>query len=120
MPNFVTKVGKILSRQKSPDRYTLVSIFKPKDIEERNHGVLYFILEILSPDPAMSRVAKMIEDTVIEEYYQNTSNGLTSLEHALKKVNDALANFAEEGEVGWTGSAADEIGWFVEQSYNTQ
>ncbi len=103
MPNFVTKVGKILSRQKSPDRYTLVSIFKPKDIEERNHGVLYFILEILSPDPAMSRVAKMIEDTVIEEYYQNTSNGLTSLEHALKKVNDALANFAEEGEVGWVG-----------------
>ena len=101
--NFVTKVGKILSRQRTPDRYTLVSIFKPKEKAEKDHGVLYFIIEILSPDPAMKKVAQLIEQTVIEEYYRDLSDGLESFEAAMKKVNESLADLAEEGEVGWVG-----------------
>ncbi|HRY60500.1 MAG TPA: hypothetical protein P5096_03925 [Patescibacteria group bacterium] len=101
--NYVVKVGKILSRQKKPDRYTLVSILKPQTIEEKNHGIIYFIIEILSTDPSMMRVAKLIEKTTIDEYYQNLSDGLTSLENALKKINERLASLADEGEIGWIG-----------------
>ncbi|MBI2448612.1 hypothetical protein HYV44_03615 [Candidatus Microgenomates bacterium] len=103
MSSYITKVGKILSRQKSPDRYTLVSIFRPNDQEERDHGILYFVLEIMSADPSMNKVAKMIESIIIEEYYQSLGSGLDALEISLKKVNEALAELAEEGEVAWIG-----------------
>jgi len=101
--NFVTKVGKILSRQRIPDRYTLVSIFKPKEKQEKDHGILYFVIEILSADPAMKKVAQLIEETVIEEYYKDLTDGLDSLEAAIKKVNENLADLADEGEVSWIG-----------------
>ncbi|MFA7309190.1 MAG: hypothetical protein WC045_03985 [Patescibacteria group bacterium] len=101
--NYITLVGKILSKQKTPDRHTLVSLFKPRDNAEKEHGMLYFVLEIMSPDPAMARVIKMIETTVIEEYYQDLTSGIDSLEMALKKVNERLTYLADEGEVGWIG-----------------
>lgn len=100
---FITKVGKILSRQKNPDRYTLVSIFKPESSEERDHGMIYMIIEILSSDPTMGRVAKLIEKILIEKYYENLEDGLTSFETTLKAINEKLASLADEGEIGWIG-----------------
>ena len=101
--NYITKVGKILSRQKSPNRVTLVSIFKPQNKEQKDHGVIYFIIEILYNDPTMGRVAKLIERTIIDKYYENLDDGLESLEVALKAVNEKLLSIADEGEIGWIG-----------------
>jgi len=101
--SFITKVGKILSRQKNPDRYTLVSIFKPDSPEERDHGVVYMIIEILSSDPTMGRVAKLIEKVLLEKYYESFGDGLSSFEASLKAVNEKLAALADEGEIGWIG-----------------
>ncbi|MDD5731568.1 MAG: hypothetical protein PHU42_01635 [Patescibacteria group bacterium] len=100
---FITKVGKILSRQKNPDRYTLVSIFKPDSQQQKDHGTIYMIIEILSSDPTMGRVAKVIEKILIEKYYENLEDGLTSFEATLKIINEKLASLADEGEIGWIG-----------------
>jgi hypothetical protein len=100
---FITKVGKILSRQKTPDRYTLVSIFKPDTPEQKSHGMVYLIIEILSSDPTMGRVAKLIEKVLIEKYYEDLGDGLTSFETTLKAINEKLSILADEGEIGWVG-----------------
>uniref|UniRef100_A0A7C4LZB9 PPM-type phosphatase domain-containing protein n=1 Tax=candidate division CPR3 bacterium TaxID=2268181 RepID=A0A7C4LZB9_UNCC3 len=99
----ITKVGKILSRQKNPDRHTLVSIFKPESPEAKKHGVIYMVLEILSSDPTMGRIAKLIEKILIEEYYKNIGDGLGSFESSLKVINEKLSELADEGEIGWIG-----------------
>jgi len=101
--SYITKVGKILSRQKNPDRITLVSIFKPQNKEQRDHGVIYFIIEILYNDPTIGRVAKIIEKTIIDKYYESLDDGLESFEAALKAVNEKLSTLADEGEIGWIG-----------------
>lgn len=101
--SYVTKVGKILSRQKNPDRHTLVSVYRPSEPEEKDHGVLYFVIEIISNDPTIGRVAKIIEAVTIKEYYKSLGNGLASFEEALKRINEKLSDLADEGEIGWIG-----------------
>jgi len=103
-PHYITKVGKILSRQKYPDRTSLATVHKPQDPLERASGILYFVIEIINTDPAMRDIAKLIVDTTIDAYYKEpVEDPLSKFEAALKKVNEKLASLAEEGEVGWVG-----------------
>ena len=108
--HFITKVGKILSRQKHPDRFSIATVYKPQDPDQRDHGIIYITMEILNSDPAMNDIAKLIMDTITETYYKETGDPLLSFELTLKAINEKLAALAEDGETGWIGKINAIIG----------
>lgn len=99
---YITRVGKIISRQKFPDRASNAFVFRPEEPLKRKYGILYFVCEILNPDPEMNDIIKAIVDTTCETYYKDLEKEpLTSFEEALKKVNNVLFEIAESGEISW-------------------
>ncbi|MFH1749675.1 MAG: hypothetical protein ABH837_02155 [bacterium] len=105
MENYNTRIGKILTTQKLPDRFIKTSVHYPKNPTEEEHGTLIFLIEILSPWFPSTEIGNAIINTTIEEYYRGSkyADTLTRFEEALKKVNEKLAEMASQGVNDWIG-----------------
>ncbi len=105
MENYNTRIGKILTTQKLPDRFIKASIHHPRNPAEEEHGTLIFLVEILSPWFPSTEIGNAIINTTIEEYYRGSkyADTLTRFEEALKKVNEKLAEMASQGVNEWIG-----------------
>ncbi|MFC1656611.1 hypothetical protein ACFL14_01425 [Patescibacteria group bacterium] len=105
MENYSTRIGKILTTQKLPDRFIKASVHHPKNPNEEEHGTLIFLVEILSPWFPSTEIGHAIIDTTIREYYKGSkyADTLTRFEEALKKVNEKLAEMASRGVNDWIG-----------------
>jgi hypothetical protein len=99
----VTKVGKLLSeKQKKVSGYSRAYEYVPADFFEKQHGTLYFVIEIASPNPTAGEIGEMIIGVIKEEYYADLDRDvLVSFESALKAVNKELANLAAQGKTSW-------------------
>ncbi len=99
-----TRIGKVLSHQKARGGFSTSIAYEPDDEVERQHGSLYFVIDIGSPSPLTADIAYNIIDIIKEEYYSDLElTPSESFENALKAANDELSAIAKQGEKDWIG-----------------
>jgi hypothetical protein len=83
----------------------------PTDLEERNHGSVYAVININTANPEAEEVAELIIDTLSGEFYQNLHEpALSSFESALTKINEELADITQQGYINWLNNLNAIIG----------
>jgi hypothetical protein len=99
-----TRIGKVLSHQKARGGFSTALAYEPDDANEKQHGSLYFIIDIGSPSPLTADIAYNLIDIIKEEYYSDLElSAGESFENALKAANDELMAIAKQGEKDWIG-----------------
>ena len=103
----VSRTAKVLSEtKKSKDKEAVAIAYEhiPRDPHEQKHGSLYAVIEIEDKGGHAEELAETIIDTLHSEYYDDPDKeSLTSFESALAKVNEALAEKTQEGQINWLG-----------------
>lgn len=95
------RIGKLFSRLSGQDHLTCVEHYTPNKSSQKKHGSLYFVLDINHPQKDSQKIFDTIIETAIKHYYKNLDDPLTSLEIALRYVNEGLAEAAEQGNSHW-------------------
>lgn len=103
----VSRTAKVLSEtKKSKDKEAVAIAYEhiPRDPREQNHGSLYAVIEVEDTGGHAEELAETIIDTLHSEYYDDPDKeSLASFESALAKVNEALAEKTQEGQINWLG-----------------
>jgi len=80
-----------------------IFIYEPENIEEAALGNLYLVAE-LQDGKDSSHLINLLSSLIKREYYSSPHRGpLASLEVSLKKANQTLSEFADQGNLGWLG-----------------
>ncbi len=80
-------------------------VFEPENIEEQNLGNLYITGEVTKISSNSEYLINLLVSTIRKEYYANTNRlPIESLEQSLSKINNTLADFAEQGNIEWIGN----------------
>lgn len=100
-----TKIGKLLSGSRKPDEgFAEVFDYEPKDFLEKQHGNIYFVVEVASGSKAAVDVGEAVINAIRDEFYDDLNRSvILSLESALRKANEELSDFASAGETDWIG-----------------
>lgn len=95
---------RLTTSDKLEDRFLTCQVYRPVDPEQAESGMVFSQIEIMNPWFPTSQIGQTIINTLIREYYRgsNTSE-LVNFENAIKKVNEALAQIAQNGETDWIG-----------------
>lgn len=95
---------RLTTSDKLEDRFLTCQVYQPIDPEQAESGMIFSQIEIMNPWFPTSQVGQTVINTLIREYYRgsNTSE-LVNFENAIKKVNEALAQIAQNGETDWIG-----------------
>lgn len=103
----VARTAKLLSENRKFKTDSGISIayeHQPKDPIERNHGIIFAVIEIIAPVHSAEEIAELIIDTFHNEYYRNLDlEPLQSFESALSRINEELAEITEQGKIHWLG-----------------
>ncbi len=101
----IARTAKLLSESKRSRRHQGIAIAYehiPSDIDERNHGTIYALVNVNAPAASAEEVAELIIDAFHGEYYQDPSKDpLASFETALARVNEELAEITHNGNIHW-------------------
>lgn len=100
----VISYTRLTTSDKLTDRFLTCQAYNPVDPEQAQKGMLFSQIEILNPWFPTSQIGQTVINTLIREYYRgmNTSD-LVNFESAVKKVNESLAQIAQNGETEWIG-----------------
>ena len=86
------------------DRFLTCQIYRPVDPEQAQDGMIFSQIEIGNPWFPTAQIGQTVINTLIREYYRGSnSSDLVNFENAIKKVNEALAQIAQNGETDWIG-----------------
>src|SRR3972149_5060886 len=103
----VARTAKLLSENRKFKTDSGVSIayeHQPKDPNERKHGIIFAVIEIIAPVHSAEEIAELIIETFHNEYYRDLDKEpLQALESALSKINEELAEITEQGKIHWLG-----------------
>lgn len=101
----ITRIGKLLSGTRKPDEgFATIYEYEPKDFLEKQHGNLYFVIEVASGSRGASEVGESIINSIKDEFYQDLNRSvILSFESALRKANDELSDITSAGETDWIG-----------------
>lgn len=95
---------RLTTSDKLDDRFLTCQVYEPADPEQARSGIVFSQIEILNPWFPTSQIGQTVINTLIREYYRgNDSSDLINFEKAVKKVNEALAQIAQNGETEWIG-----------------
>lgn len=95
---------RLTTSDKLDDRFLTCQVYEPIDPEQVRSGIVFSQIEILNPWFPTSQIGQTVINTLIREYYRgNDSSDLVNFENAIKKVNEALAQIAQNGETEWIG-----------------
>jgi len=95
---------RLTTSDKLPDRFLTCQFYQPVDPEQIDSGVIFSQIEILTPWFPSSQIGQTVINTLIREYYRGTdTSDLVNFESAIKGVNRALSQFAQNGETDWIG-----------------
>jgi len=101
----IARTAKLLSESKRSRRHQGIAIAYehiPNDVDERNHGAIYAVVNVNASSASAEEVAELIIDAFFGEYYQDlTKDPLTSFEAALARVNEELADITHNGNIHW-------------------
>lgn len=100
-----TKIAKLLSSSRKPEEgFAEVVEYEPRDFLERQHGNMYFVIEVASGSKNAITVGETVINTIKEEFYSDlTRNIILSFESSLRKANEELADITSSGETDWIG-----------------
>lgn len=102
----VARTAKLLSenRKFNDTGISIAYEHQPKDPEERKHGLIFAVIEIVGPLSSAEEIAELIIDTLHNEFYKDIDrDSLESFEASLSKINEELANITEQGKINWLG-----------------
>lgn len=100
----VINYTRLTTSDKLQDRFLTCQVYQPLDPEQAQSGMIFSQIEILSPWFPTSQVGQTVINTLIREYYKGSdTSDLVNFENAIKKVNEALAQIAQNGETDWIG-----------------
>ena len=103
-PKYATRIGKVLSKSSNKEGFSLALAYTPEKLEEKAHGILYFIIDIHTPSALAPDIGYNLIDIVKEEFYRDLSRTPSqSFESALKAANEEFSAIAKEGEKSWLG-----------------
>ncbi|OQA53114.1 MAG: hypothetical protein BWY43_00187 [candidate division WS2 bacterium ADurb.Bin280] len=95
---------RITTSDKLEDRFLTCQVYEPAETDQANAGRIFSQIEILNPWFPNSQIGQTVINTLIREYYRSSSSSdLQNFEAAVKKVNEALAQIAQNGETEWIG-----------------
>jgi len=95
---------RLTTSDKLEDRFLTCQVYRPVDPEQAESGMVFSQIEIMNPWFPTSQIGQTIINTLIREYYRGTDTSeLVNFENAIKKVNEALAQIAQNGETDWIG-----------------
>lgn len=101
----IARTAKLLSESKRSRRHQGIAIAYehiPNDVDERNHGSIYAVVNVNAASASAEEVAELIIDAFFGEYYQDlTKDPLASFEAALARVNEELADVTHNGNIHW-------------------
>lgn len=104
----IARTAKLLSESRKNRRHQGVAVAYehiPKDIDERNHGAIYAVINVKAPADLAEEVSEVIVDTFHGEYYQDLNRDpVTSFEAVLTRVNEELAEITHQGNTAWLGN----------------
>lgn len=95
------RIGKLFSKLSGQDRLIHVFDYKPQKATHKNHGNLYFIIDINHPNKDSQKIIDSIVETAVKYFYKNLDDTLGSFEVALRHVNERMAELAEQGNTAW-------------------
>ena len=100
----VINYTRLTTSDKLDDRFLTCQVYEPVDPEQVKSGMIFSQIEILNPWFPTSQIGQTVINTLIREYYRgNDTSDLVNFENAVKKVNEALAQIAQNGETDWIG-----------------
>jgi len=95
---------RLTTSDKLEDRFLTCQVYQPIDPEQAESGMIFSQIEIMNPWFPTSQVGQTVINTLIREYYRGSDTSeLVNFENAIKKVNEALAQIAQNGETDWIG-----------------
>lgn len=101
----IARTAKLHSEPKKGRRFKGIAVTYehiPQDLEERNHGSIYAVINVNSENPEAEEIANLIIDTFHGEFYNNLHKPAEqSFEHALAKINEELADATHQGYIDW-------------------
>jgi len=101
----IARTAKLLSESKRGRRHQGIAVAYehiPNDLDERNHGSIYAVINVNAPAASAEEVTELIVDAFHGEYYQDLGKDpLASFEAALARVNEELAEITHQGNIHW-------------------
>ena len=96
----------LATKEKLPDRLLFTGKISGENTRE---GYLFYLFEILSPWSKVSKIKKLIKDT-LEKSTLNAQFSEDFFEQCISQVNESLNRLAEAGENEWVGNLNAIIG----------
>ena len=95
----------VISKEVEGNAFCDVFVYEPENIAEQSLGNLCIVGEVSNLTDNSSYLINLLASTLKKEFYSNTKRtSLESLEAGLHKANVTLAEFTEQGNVGWIGN----------------
>lgn len=104
MDKYYLRAIRIAAKNKLADRWTHSQWYQPLDAEDA--GTTFVLIEVVNPWFPAPQITTTITNTFNREYFRQrrVSSATDSFEIAVRRVNEALAARAEEGETDWIGN----------------
>lgn len=101
----ITRIGKMLSGAHKPgEGFATIFAYEPKDYLEKQHGNLYFVIEVGAGSESAPTVSEAVINSIKQEFYSDLNRSvILSLESALRKANEELSDLTSSGETDWIG-----------------
>lgn len=104
----IARTAKLQSESKKSRRNQGIAVSYehiPNDIDERNHGAIYAVVNINAASDKAEEVGELIIDTFHGEFYQDLGRDpMSSFEAALGRVNEELTEVTHQGNTAWLGN----------------
>lgn len=103
---YALKTHRLTTRKPAKDRFLTCQIHPSSEGKEGYCGCLFSLIEIENNQYSNTQIGHSIINTVAREYYrlQNNNNCSDNFELALKKTNELLADYTQEGKTDWIGN----------------
>jgi len=95
------RLGKLYSKLSGQNHLIQVEHYTPDNTAKKNHGSIYFVVDINHPSNDSQTVIDNIIKTTVKFFYKNLDDPLSSFEITLRHVNETLATLAEDGNSDW-------------------
>lgn len=104
LDRFNVKTHRITTNTKPQDRFLISDVHTSAEEHHENTGTIFSLVEILNPWPAITTIGNTIINTCEREYYRGKESPSENFELSLKKVNETLAQYTQNGETDWIGN----------------
>lgn len=107
--------ARLATTEKLSDRFLNTGIRATADLAKSQMGEVFFMVEVLTQWFTTAQIGQTIINTFATAYYNGGSTSdLANFEHALKKVNETLAQITQNGETDWIGNLNAVLGVMIE------